>query len=63
MTYTLPHATRLLARLRTDRRGRFGYAWRFRHEGHYSLVANYPRQPGGPLPDRTCPRELFFDAG
>lgn len=47
---------RLLARVRTDRRGRFRYEWSPRRPGIHQLFAFYRRQRRGVTSDRACPR-------
>jgi hypothetical protein len=48
-----PH---LIARVRTDRRGRFSYRWQPRQPGTHQLFAFYRRQQRGVTSDRACPR-------
>jgi hypothetical protein len=54
---------RRLARVRTDRRGRFRHVWRPRRAGIHELFAYYEPQRRGVTADRTCPRFLRVGRG
>jgi hypothetical protein len=51
-----PRPPHRVARVRTDRRGRFSYRWRPHQPGTHELFAFYRRQQRGVTNDRACPR-------
>jgi hypothetical protein len=53
-----PDRSRLLARVRVNRRGRFIYRWRPRRAGLYQVYATYRRQRKRLISDSSCPLGL-----